>query len=35
VPHKTGIGLFARAFMERFALLSVEDDGRLHDPGLR
>ena len=35
VPHKTGIGLFARAFMERFPLLPVEDEGRLHDPGLR
>jgi uncharacterized protein YbgA (DUF1722 family) len=28
-------GLFAGAFMERFPLLPVEDDGRLHDPGLR
>jgi uncharacterized protein YbgA (DUF1722 family)/uncharacterized protein YbbK (DUF523 family) len=30
-----GVGLWARAFMERFPLLPVEDDGRLHDPGLR
>ncbi len=30
-----GIGLFARAFMDRFPLLPVEDEGRLHDPGLR
>jgi uncharacterized protein YbbK (DUF523 family)/uncharacterized protein YbgA (DUF1722 family) len=35
VPHKTGVGLFARAFMERFSLLPVEDEGRLHDPGIR
>jgi uncharacterized protein YbgA (DUF1722 family)/uncharacterized protein YbbK (DUF523 family) len=35
VPVKQGAGLFARAFMERFPLLPVEDDGRLHDPGLR
>lgn len=31
----TGVGLFARSFMEHFPLLPVEDDGRLHDPGLR
>jgi uncharacterized protein YbgA (DUF1722 family)/uncharacterized protein YbbK (DUF523 family) len=30
-----GVGLWARAFMERFPLLPVEDDGRLHDPALR
>ena len=35
MPHKTGVGLFARAFMEHFPLLPVEDEGRLHDPGLR
>ena len=35
VPRKVGIGLFARAFMERFPLLPVEDEGRLHDPGIR
>jgi uncharacterized protein YbgA (DUF1722 family)/uncharacterized protein YbbK (DUF523 family) len=35
VPHKTGIGLFAKAFMEHFPLLPVEEEGRLHDPGLR
>jgi uncharacterized protein YbgA (DUF1722 family)/uncharacterized protein YbbK (DUF523 family) len=34
-PRGTGAGLFARAFMERFPLLPVEDEGRLHDPGLR
>jgi uncharacterized protein YbbK (DUF523 family)/uncharacterized protein YbgA (DUF1722 family) len=35
VPAKTGVGLFARAFMEHFPLLPVEDEGRLHDPKLR
>ncbi len=30
-----GAGLFARAFMARFPLLPVEEDGRLHDPLLR
>lgn len=30
-----GVGIFARAFMERFPLIPVEDDGRLHDPVLR
>jgi hypothetical protein len=32
---KNGVGLFARAFMERFPLLPVEDEGRLHDAGLK
>jgi uncharacterized protein YbgA (DUF1722 family)/uncharacterized protein YbbK (DUF523 family) len=32
---KKGVGLFAAAFMEKFPLLPVEDDGRLHDDGLR
>jgi uncharacterized protein YbgA (DUF1722 family) len=35
VPRKTGVGLFASAFMEHFPLLPVEEDGRLHDPHLR
>lgn len=35
VPVRTGIGLFARAFMERFPLLPVEEEGRLHDLALR
>ncbi len=35
VPNKHGVGLFARVFMEHFPLLPVEEDGRLHDPGLR
>jgi uncharacterized protein YbgA (DUF1722 family) len=30
-----GSGIFAQAFMERFPLLPVEDEGRLQDPGIR
>jgi len=32
---KTGTGIFAKVFMDRFPLLPVEDEGRLHDPDLR
>lgn len=35
VQQKQGVGLFARAFVERFPLLPVEEAERLHDPGLR
>jgi uncharacterized protein YbbK (DUF523 family) len=35
MPHKVGIGMFARAFMEYFPLIPVEDDGRLNDPTIR
>ena len=35
MPHKVGIGMFARAFMAQFPLLPVEDDGRLNDPSIR
>ena len=35
IPGKKGVGIWARMFMERFPLLPVEDEGRLHDPGLR
>jgi len=35
MPIEKGIGMFARIFMEHFPLLPVEDEGRLHDPGLR
>lgn len=35
MPVKKGIGMFARVFIEHFPLLPVEEDGRLHDPGLR
>ena len=35
MPRRTGIGLFAQAFKERFPLVPVEDEGRLCDPALR
>ena len=35
MPSNKGIGMFARAFMEHFPLLPVEEEGRLHDPELR
>jgi uncharacterized protein YbgA (DUF1722 family) len=35
MPHAIGVGLFARAFMNRFPLLPVEEEGRLHDLPLR
>lgn len=34
-PAHRGSGLFAKAFMIHFPLIPVEDEGRLHDPGLR
>ena len=34
-PTERGVGLFARAFMARFPLIPVEDEGRLHDDRLR
>lgn len=34
-PAERGVGLFARAFMDRFPLIPVEDEGRLHDDKLR
>lgn len=34
-PSNRGVGMFARAFMKHFPLLPVEEDGRLHDAGLR
>ncbi len=34
-PQKKGVGLFARAFMERFPLIPVEEEGRLNDARLR
>lgn len=33
--RKTGRGLFARAFTDRFPRIPVEEAGRLHDPKLR
>ncbi len=35
MPNRNGVGLFARAFMERFPLIPVEEEGRLSDPVLR
>jgi uncharacterized protein YbgA (DUF1722 family)/uncharacterized protein YbbK (DUF523 family) len=35
MPSNKGVGVFARAFMEHFPHLPVEEDGRLHDPVLR
>jgi len=32
---KNGVGLFARAFMDHFPDVPVEEEGRLHDPVLR
>jgi uncharacterized protein YbgA (DUF1722 family)/uncharacterized protein YbbK (DUF523 family) len=34
-PSTAGVGLFARAFTERFPQLPVEDEGRLNDPAIR
>jgi uncharacterized protein YbgA (DUF1722 family)/uncharacterized protein YbbK (DUF523 family) len=34
-PVKSGRGLFAAAFTARFPRTPVEEEGRLHDPGLR
>ena len=34
-PSRTGVGLFARALMDRFPDLPVEEEGRLCDPVLR
>jgi uncharacterized protein YbgA (DUF1722 family)/uncharacterized protein YbbK (DUF523 family) len=35
MPSRNGVGLFARAFKERFPLVPIEDEGRLCDPVLR
>jgi len=35
MPVKKGIGIFARAFMDHFPLVPIEEEGRLHDPKLR
>jgi uncharacterized protein YbgA (DUF1722 family)/uncharacterized protein YbbK (DUF523 family) len=34
-PTRRGVGIFARAFTERFPLVPVEDEGRLNDAGIR
>jgi uncharacterized protein YbgA (DUF1722 family) len=35
MPSRNGIGIFARAFVEKFPLIPVEEEGRLCDPLLR
>lgn len=35
MPVRNGVGIWARMFMDRFPRLPVEDEGRLHDPGIR
>ena len=35
VAYRNGKGLFAGLFTERFPYIPVEDEGRLHDPGIR
>ncbi|HLZ33790.1 MAG TPA: DUF523 and DUF1722 domain-containing protein [Nitrospira sp.] len=35
MPSRNGAGLFARAFIEQFPLIPVEEEGRLCDPPLR
>ena len=35
MPRKVGVGMFARAFMDHFPRIPVEDDGRLHNPAIR
>jgi len=35
MPSRNGVGLFAQAFIEKFPLIPVEEEGRLCDPGLR
>ena len=32
MPSRNGVGLFARAFIEQFPLIPVEEEGRLCDP---
>lgn len=35
MPSYRGTGIFAREFMKRFPNIPVEDEGRLHDAGIR
>lgn len=35
MPHKVGVGIFAREFMNHFPSIPVEDDGRLNNPQIR
>ncbi|MBH0196112.1 MAG: DUF523 and DUF1722 domain-containing protein [Nitrospira sp.] len=35
MPSHSGVGIFAKAFIEQFPLIPVEEEGRLSDPSLR
>jgi uncharacterized protein YbgA (DUF1722 family)/uncharacterized protein YbbK (DUF523 family) len=35
IPANVGTGMFTKAFMDRFPLIPVEEEGRLQDPALR
>ncbi len=35
MPSKSGRGIFAKAFMDEYPLIPVEEEGRLNDPKLR
>lgn len=35
MPTRNGVGLFAQAFMTKFPLIPVEEEGRLCDPAIR
>jgi uncharacterized protein YbgA (DUF1722 family)/uncharacterized protein YbbK (DUF523 family) len=35
IPNRNGVGLFARAFIEQFPIIPVEEEGRLCEPTLR
>lgn len=35
IPTRDGVGMYARALMEKFPLLPIEEEGRLNDPRLR
>ena len=35
MPAKKGVGMFARAYMDHFPGIPVEDDGRLNNPAIR
>jgi len=35
MPSRSGVGIFAGAFMATFPLLPVEEEGRLNDPAIR
>jgi uncharacterized protein YbbK (DUF523 family) len=35
MPEKKGVGMFARAYMDHFHRIPVDDDGRLHNPEIQ